>query len=124
MSASGPSGPLVFLLGLTIEAIFIEHITYDFNLKACGPIFNILLIVTCIFISIVVGIFLGLIWGRISAPSQLKNEPKLSKMMYIFLNFLVRHCGENFMKIRTKIPKLQMHEILHSHFYANFHDFL
>ena len=33
--------------------------------------------------------------------------------MYIIPNFLVLHVGENFMKIQTKIPKLQMHEILH-----------
>ena len=49
------------------------------------------------------GIFLGLIWGRILAPSQFKNEQKLP-------NFLILHFGENFMKIRTKIAKLQMHE--------------
>ena len=66
--------------------------------------------------------------------------------MYIIPNFLVLHFGENFMKIQTKIPKLQMHENLHknvlswkfakkmwmktcfhshscfhSHFYTNFH---
>ena len=28
-------------------------------------------------------------------------------------NFLVIHFGENFVKIQTKIPKLQMHENLH-----------
>ena len=56
------------------------------------------------------GIFLDLIWGRTSAPSQLKNEQKLHKMVYIFPNYLVLHFGENFMKIRTKIAKLQMHE--------------
>ena len=31
-------------------------------------------------------------------------------MVYIIPNFLVLHFGENFMKIRTKIAKLQMHE--------------
>ena len=61
---------------------------------------------------VMAGIFLGLIWGRISAPSQLKGQ-NLSKMVDIIPNFLVLHFGENFMEIRTKIPKLQMHEILH-----------
>ena len=78
------------------------------------------------------GIFLVLIWGRISALSQLKNEQKLSKMVYIIPNFMVLHFGENSTKIRTKIAKLQMHENLHenvktcfhSHFYTNFLEFL
>ena len=65
------------------------------------------------------GIFQGL-W-------PLPNS-KISKKS-IIPNFLVPLFGENFMKISTKIPKLQMHEILHenmngncfhSHFYANF----
>ena len=34
-------------------------------------------------------------------------------MVYIIPNFLVQHFGENVMKIRTKIAKLQKHEILH-----------
>ena len=55
-------------------------------------------------------IFLGLIWGRLMASSQFKNEQKLPKMVYIIHNFLVLHFGENFMKIRSKIPKLQMHK--------------
>ena len=29
------------------------------------------------------GIFLGLIWGQLSTPSQFKNEQKLPKMVYI-----------------------------------------
>ena len=33
------------------------------------------------------GIFLGLIWGRISAPSAIQKEAKLSKMVYIIPNF-------------------------------------
>ena len=47
-------------------------------------------------------------------------------MVYIICNFLVLHFGEIFMKIETKIPKLQMHGnshrnvCFHSHFYANF----
>ena len=59
------------------------------------------------------GIFLCLIWGQISAPSQLKNEQKLPKMVHIIPNFLYLHFGENFMKIQTKILKIQMHENLH-----------
>ena len=59
------------------------------------------------------GVFLGLIWGRISATSNFKNEQKLFKMMYVVPNFLLLHFGENFMKIQTKIAKLQMHENLH-----------
>ena len=42
--------------------------------------------------------------------SQFKNEQKFLKMVYIIPNFLILHFGENFMKIRTKIAKLQMHE--------------
>ena len=41
-------------------------------------------------------IFLGLIWGRISTPSQFKNEQKLPK-------FLVLHFGENFMNKNRKV---------------------
>ena len=50
---------------------------------------------------------------RIAAPSKFKIEQKLIKMVYIILNFLVLPLGENFMRIRIKIPKLQMHENLH-----------
>ena len=46
-------------------------------------------------------------------PFPSKNEQKLPKMVYVIPNFLALHFGENFMKIRTKIPKLQMHEKLH-----------
>ena len=72
------------------------------------------------------GIFLGLILvPNISPFTQLKNEQKLPKMVYIIPNFLVLHFGENFMKMRTKIAKLKMDENLyksvnHSHFYAKF----
>ena len=56
-------------------------------------------------------------------------------MVYIITNFLVLHFGENFMKIGTKILKLQMHENLHKNvnenmfpfayiFIKNFHEFL
>ena len=60
------------------------------------------------------GIFLGLIRGWISTPSQFKNEQKLHKMVYIILNVLVLHFVENFMKIQTKIAKLQMYENFHN----------
>ena len=46
------------------------------------------------------GIFLGLIWDRVSAPSQFKNEQKLPKMVYIIPNFLVLQFDENFMKMK------------------------
>ena len=59
------------------------------------------------------GIFQGLILGRILSPSQFKNEQKLPKMVYIILIFLVLHFGEHFMKIRTKIPKLQIYVFIH-----------
>ena len=59
------------------------------------------------------GIFLGMIWDQILAPFQFKKA-KLSKMVYIIPNYLVLHFGENFMKIRRKIAKLQMHGNLHS----------
>ena len=54
-------------------------------------------------------------------------------MVYIIPNFLVLHIGDNFMKIRTKIAKLQVHENLHknvnenmfhSHFCSTFHELL
>ena len=47
------------------------------------------------------------------SPSQLKNERKLPRIVYIIPNFLVLHFGENFLKIGTKFAKLQMHESLH-----------
>ena len=40
-----------------------------------------------------------------------KKEQKLPKMVYIVPYFLVLYFGKNFIKIRTKIEKLQMHEI-------------
>ena len=52
-------------------------------------------------------IFLGQIWGQISAPSLFKNEHNLPKMMYFIPNFFVQHFDENFMKIGPKITKLQ-----------------
>ena len=67
--------------------------------------------------------FLGLIWGRISDPSQLKDEQTISKMVYIIPNFLVLHFGEKFMKIRTKKIKLQMHEKLHKNVNENMFSF-
>ena len=70
------------------------------------------------------GIFLSLILGWITAPSQFENEQKLPKIVYIIPNFLVLHFGENLMKIILKIPKLQVHEKLHKIFYAIYHVFL
>ena len=49
-----------------------------------------------------------------------KNEQKLPKMVYIIPNFLALHFSENFVKIQTKIAKLQMHENLHK-MYQNLH---
>ena len=69
------------------------------------------------------GIFLGLIWGQIWASSQFKNEQKLPKMVLIIPNFLVLHCGENLMKIWTKIAKLQIHENLHKNVNENMFSF-
>ena len=40
-------------------------------------------------------------------------------MLYIIPNFLVLHFGEKFMKITTKITKLQMHESLHKNVNEN-----
>ena len=45
------------------------------------------------------GFFLSLIFGRISAPSQLKNRQKLPKIVYIIPYFLVLYFFENLMKI-------------------------
>ena len=64
------------------------------------------------------GIFIGLIRGPISAPFQLKNEQKLPKIVY-HSQFLNSIFGENFIKIQTKIPKLQMHEHLHESDHEN-----
>ena len=44
-------------------------------------------------------------------------------MVYIITNFLVLHFGENFMKILTKIEKLQMHEKLHKYMIENMFSF-
>ena len=40
-------------------------------------------------------------------------------MVYIIPDLLVIHFAENFMKIQTKIAKLQMHEILHKNVNEN-----
>ena len=69
------------------------------------------------------GIFLGLIWGRISAIYQLKNEQKFPKMVYIIPNFLILHFGENNIKIPTNLAKLQMHENLHKNVNENMFSF-
>ena len=64
------------------------------------------------------GIFLGMIWSQITAPSQFTNEQNFKKCC-----FLVLHCGENFMKIRAKITKLQIHENLHKNVNENMYSF-
>ena len=56
------------------------------------------------------GVFQGQIWGHISAPFPIQKWAKTHKIVHIIPNFLVLDFGENFMKIWTKIPKLQMHE--------------
>ena len=56
-------------------------------------------------------------------PFPIKIEQKLPKMMYIIPHFLVLQFGENFMKIRTKIAKLQMHENLHKNVNENIFSF-
>ena len=49
------------------------------------------------------------------------SAENLSKMVYIIHNFLVLHFGDNLMKNRSKIPKLQMqmHEKLHKNVNEN-----
>ena len=44
-------------------------------------------------------------------------------MVYILPNFVVLHFGENFMKILTEIPKLQMHEKLDKNVNENIFSF-
>ena len=89
------------------------------------------IVLLCIQFSIVTSsiidtvIFLGLIWGRISAPCPLPNS-KMSKILYIIPNFLVLHFGENFMAkllIHENLHKMWMKTCIHSHFYATFHEF-
>ena len=65
----------------------------------------------------------GIFQGLVLASSQLKNEQKLSNMQYIIPNFLVLHFGEIFMKIGTKIAKLQVHENLHKNVNENMFSF-
>ena len=60
------------------------------------------------------------------SPFPIKtNEQKLPKMVYIITHSLVTvlHFVENFMKIRTKIAKLQMHENLHKNVNENMFSF-
>ena len=65
------------------------------------------------------GIFLDPIWGNILAPSLFKNDEKLTQKAYVIPKCLVLHFGENFMKIRTSIAKLQIHENLHKNVNEN-----
>ena len=49
--------------------------------------------------------------GTISGPFPIKNEQMHPKVLYNIPKFLVLHFGESFIKVRTKLVKLQMHEI-------------
>ena len=60
---------------------------------------------------------------NIGPSSQFKNEQKHPKKWYIILDFIVLHFGGNFMKIRTQIAKLQMHENLHKNVSENMFSF-
>ena len=51
--------------------------------------------------------------GLFSPFPNKKNEQKLPKMGLIISNFLVLHVGDNFIEIRSKLAKLQMHENFH-----------
>ena len=57
-------------------------------------------------------------------PFPIQNEQKLPKIGYIIPNFLVLQFEENFMKIRSKIAKLQMHENLHKNVNENIYSFI
>ena len=62
------------------------------------------------------GLFpIGIVW--------LQLWSQLTKMVCIISNFLVLHFGENFLKIRTKIAKLQIHENLHKKVNENMFSF-
>ena len=67
--------------------------------------------------------FSGWDFPRPDSFSQLKNEQKLFKIVKYIPNILVQHFGENFMKIQTKIAKLQMHENLHKNVNENMFSF-
>ena len=54
---------------------------------------------------------------------QFKNDQKLPKMMYIISNFIDLLFGENFIKIRIKKLKLQMHENVHKNVNENMFSF-
>ena len=60
------------------------------------------------------GIFLGL---------NSKMSKNFSKMVYIIPNFLLLHFGEDFMKIQSKILKLQMHKKLYKNVNENMFSF-
>ena len=57
----------------------------------------------------ITGIFRDLFRGQISAPSQFKSEQKLPKIVSNSPHSLAVQFGENSMKIRQKIAKLQMY---------------
>ena len=68
------------------------------------------------------GIFLGLLWGRILAPSQSKNELKnyQKHVVNIIPNSLALQFGSTFMKIRPKID-FYIHTLMHI-FLSNYTD--
>ena len=56
-------------------------------------------------------------------PIPISNCAKTSQNGVYHFQFLVLHFGVNFMKIGTKIPKLQMHENLHKNVNENMFSF-
>ena len=57
--------------------------------------------------------------GPIICPFPIQKWAKLPLMVYIIPNFLVLQFGVNFIKIRAKIAKLQIHENLHKNVNEN-----
>ena len=69
------------------------------------------------------GIFLSLIWGQISAPSKILKWAKTSQNGVYHSQFLSSKFWWKFMKILTKIAKLQIHENLHKNVNENMFSF-
>ena len=57
-------------------------------------------------------------------PFPLKNEQTLPIIVYIIPNLFVLLSGENFIKMGTKLSKLQMLEILHKNVNENVFSFI
>ena len=96
---------------------------YEFSNYICSLMVPVCVILREVKQTFIYRVIPSLIWGRISVPSQFKNEQKLAKMVYIIPNFLVLHFGGNFMKIEAKIAKLQIHENLHKNVNENMFSF-